>query len=80
MLRINLLCRTDAGIIPFRWVKDYQRPLPDFSTMHKCRNWEGVFDWARKREVVVSKGYQWKSQPGEKIFPRPEWMLPLGGT
>ncbi|PVH95584.1 hypothetical protein DM02DRAFT_473460, partial [Periconia macrospinosa] len=51
MIRINLLCRTDAGIIPFRWVENYQRPLPDFSTKHKCRNWEGVLNWAREREV-----------------------------
>lgn len=76
MLRINLLCRPDGGIIPLRWVENYPRPLPDFSTMHKCRNWEGVFNWVRKREVVIPKGYEWKSQPWEKIFSRPEWMLP----
>jgi hypothetical protein len=42
MIRINLLCQAHGGIIPFRWVGNYRHPLPDFSTKHKCRDWEGV--------------------------------------
>ena len=76
MIRTNLLCQADSGVIPFRWVDGYQRPLPDFSTPHKCRNWESVLEWASKRQVRVPTGYQWKHQDWEEVFPRPEWMPP----
>lgn len=75
MIRINLLCNADAGIIPFKWVENYQRPLPDFSTTHKCRDWEGVLGWARKKEIFVPADYRWARGANEKVFPRPAWML-----
>ncbi|ESZ96356.1 tat pathway signal sequence [Sclerotinia borealis F-4128] len=79
MIRINLLCQADGGIIPFRWVEDYQRPLPDFSTPHKCRDWNSVMDWAKERQVIMPPHYDWSHQTWEKVFPRPAWM-PLPGA
>ena len=76
MIRTNLLCQADGGVIPFRWIEDYERPMPDFSTPHKCRQWESVLDWATKRQVAVPPGYRWKHEEGEKVFSRPGWMAP----
>ncbi len=75
MIRINLLCQADAGIIPFKWLDGYNRPFPDFSTPHKCRNYNAILDWATERQAPVPEGHVWTVQPGEKIFPRPAWML-----
>ncbi|PLB49953.1 hypothetical protein P170DRAFT_435237 [Aspergillus steynii IBT 23096] len=75
MIRINLLCQADGGVIPFRWVENYRRPLPDFSTKHKCRDWQAVLQWAKDRQVTVPSHYPWKPQSWEKVFPKPTWMV-----
>ncbi|KAF2092600.1 hypothetical protein NA57DRAFT_16571, partial [Rhizodiscina lignyota] len=48
LLRQNLMCSADMGIVPFY---DDENPLnafamPDFSTVHKCRNFDKLLEWS----------------------------------
>ncbi|KAJ9134414.1 Tat pathway signal sequence [Pleurostoma richardsiae] len=49
-LRINLMCTSDIGIFTFREYPEYGYEegdfWPDFSTLHTCRNFDGIHKWA----------------------------------
>ncbi|KAG1813502.1 uncharacterized protein BJ212DRAFT_1365326, partial [Suillus subaureus] len=45
MLRQNLMCRGDVTMLTYDWVKGLDRPLPDFNTPHRCRNFEKILNW-----------------------------------
>ncbi|MCJ1442095.1 MAG: hypothetical protein MMC23_002587 [Stictis urceolatum] len=52
MLRMNLMCESDIGVITFHEVPGMDDgPWPDFSTWHTCRNFEAVRDWAVEHTV-----------------------------
>ncbi|KAJ9363087.1 hypothetical protein DTO280E4_2836 [Paecilomyces variotii] len=52
MLRQVLMCNADAGIYGYKYVKGReQRPYPDFSTPHRCRNFDTVLEWAYARRI-----------------------------
>ena len=46
MLRQKIMCDGDVGAITFNWLSDRDTPSPDFSTWHKCRNFDGIMEWA----------------------------------
>ncbi|MCJ1310414.1 hypothetical protein MMC25_004078 [Agyrium rufum] len=72
MLRQNLMCSADVGIISNRWVKDYPRPYPDFNTVHMCRNFDSILHWAEAGQIAREDGpYDITPQPGDKIWPSP---------
>ncbi|EOO02867.1 hypothetical protein UCRPA7_1626 [Phaeoacremonium minimum UCRPA7] len=54
-LRINLMCTGDIGIFTFREYPEYGYEegdfWPDFSTLHTCRNFEGIRSWAEDHVV-----------------------------
>lgn len=50
MLRTILSCNADPGIVTFNWVEGHESPMPDFSTVHRCRKVENVLGWAREKE------------------------------
>ncbi|KAF9806897.1 hypothetical protein IEO21_08481 [Rhodonia placenta] len=45
MLRQNILCTADVGVITYDWVQGYSRPYPDFNTLHTCRNADRILEW-----------------------------------
>ncbi|KAK1634600.1 hypothetical protein BDP81DRAFT_462430 [Colletotrichum phormii] len=53
-LRLNLMCEADIGVFTFKMYPDL--PLeghwPDFSTLHTCRNFNDVRDWALTHSVT----------------------------
>ncbi|KAH6854780.1 hypothetical protein B0I37DRAFT_39517 [Chaetomium sp. MPI-CAGE-AT-0009] len=53
-LRMNLMCQADIGVFTFKVYPELgdDDPWPDFSTLHTCRNFEGIRDWARGRAVT----------------------------
>ncbi|KAI3401067.1 hypothetical protein diail_778 [Diaporthe ilicicola] len=67
MLRQVLMCQADVGIVPFYWVKG-QGPSEDFSTTHKCRNFDKIVQWAEDH-----------AEPGYKAvsFPDSLWLKEL---
>ena len=52
------MCDADVGLIPMYWVKRHDHPYPDFSTYHKCRDFEAVKDWARENQVDMGEGWK----------------------
>ncbi|KAJ5885559.1 hypothetical protein N7495_010069 [Penicillium taxi] len=47
ILRQNLMCTGDVGIVTHNWVEEYGI-YPDFSTQHKCRKFEKIVSWAEE--------------------------------
>ncbi|KDR76723.1 hypothetical protein GALMADRAFT_33089, partial [Galerina marginata CBS 339.88] len=45
ILRQNLMCSADGGMITFEWVRGMDIPYPDFNTRHQCRNFEKILAW-----------------------------------
>ena len=52
------MCDADVGLIPMYWVKRHDHPYPDFSTYHKCRDFEAVKDWAQENQVDMGEGWK----------------------
>ncbi len=52
------MCDADVGLIPMYWVKRHDHPYPDFSTYHKCRDFEAVTKWAQENQVDMGKGWK----------------------
>ncbi|KAL3463243.1 hypothetical protein BJX64DRAFT_257384 [Aspergillus heterothallicus] len=55
MLRQKLMCDADVGMITYVWAKGWKQAFPDFSTVHKCRPYSKVLDWARDNYVHGSR-------------------------
>ncbi|KIM96898.1 hypothetical protein OIDMADRAFT_94685, partial [Oidiodendron maius Zn] len=51
MLRQNIMCSADVGVIPHHWVKDIPDPFANFNTVHKCRDLDTVARWIEEHEV-----------------------------
>ncbi|KAL1964931.1 hypothetical protein VTN77DRAFT_6284 [Rasamsonia byssochlamydoides] len=52
MLRQALMCNADPGVIGYRYVRGREsRPYPDFNTPHKCRDFQGMLEWAYEHMV-----------------------------
>ncbi|AEO71899.1 uncharacterized protein THITE_2058307 [Thermothielavioides terrestris NRRL 8126] len=53
-LRMNLMCQADIGVFTFKLYPELgdDDPWPDFSTLHTCRNFEDIRNWARSRAVT----------------------------
>ena len=50
MLRLNLMCQSDVGLITFETTDE--GIWPDFSTWHTCRKFDKVLDWAMENAVA----------------------------
>lgn len=57
MLRQNLMCIADVGMITYEWVEGYSHPYADFSTWHQCRNFENVLSWVEDHQLHIPKGH-----------------------
>ncbi|KAH9947885.1 hypothetical protein B0H21DRAFT_691211 [Amylocystis lapponica] len=53
ILRQNLMCRGDTGLVTFEWVAGRTRPYPDFNTVHRCRNSDKILAWGAEHTVHV---------------------------
>ena len=56
MLRQVLMCNADTGIITYEWVNGSKEPLPNFNTVHRCRNLDKVHSWNLAHSARVPKG------------------------
>ncbi|KAE9401367.1 hypothetical protein BT96DRAFT_992095 [Gymnopus androsaceus JB14] len=45
MIRTNLMCASDVGMITYEWVTNWTMPYPDFNTMHQCRDFDAILEW-----------------------------------
>ncbi|OSX61512.1 hypothetical protein POSPLADRAFT_1034133 [Postia placenta MAD-698-R-SB12] len=68
MLRQQIMCVGDVGVITFYWVEGHTQPYPDFNTMHRCRDFEKILAWrderiAHARLEVVENAPRLKEAP-----------------
>ncbi|KAK4445306.1 hypothetical protein QBC34DRAFT_306978, partial [Podospora aff. communis PSN243] len=52
LLRAGVMCRGDVAPLTMRWGHTQPKPLANFSSAHRCVNWESINDWARRRTVA----------------------------
>ena len=52
------MCDADVGLRPIYWIKRHDLAYPDFSTYHKCRDFEAVKTWAQENEVDMGEGWK----------------------
>lgn len=50
-LRQSLICSSDVSPIVYRWSDRFSKNLAKLNTVHSCRNFEDVRDWAFGRWV-----------------------------
>ncbi|KAF6832220.1 hypothetical protein CPLU01_06319 [Colletotrichum plurivorum] len=53
-LRMNLMCQADIGVFTFKMYPDLpvEGHWPDFSTLHTCRNFDDIRNWAMIHSVT----------------------------
>ncbi|MCJ1308347.1 hypothetical protein MMC25_002000 [Agyrium rufum] len=64
MLRQKLMCDPDVGMVTYVWAKGWKQPFPDFSTVHKCRPYAKVLEWAHAEHVHGRVVADLKRAPG----------------
>ncbi|KAL8756448.1 MAG: hypothetical protein Q9199_002930 [Rusavskia elegans] len=47
----KLICDADVGVITYNWVAVRDAPWPNFNTVHKCRNFDGIVEWSKKNNA-----------------------------
>jgi hypothetical protein len=52
MLRQNIMCHADVGLITANWVSFRETPWPNFNTVHMCRDFDAVFDIVEKHQLA----------------------------
>ncbi|KAI5797621.1 hypothetical protein EDC01DRAFT_727327 [Geopyxis carbonaria] len=53
ILRQKLTCDGDVGVGTYKWVKDRDAMMPDFSNVHRCRRVGPLQDWVKARRMQV---------------------------
>lgn len=54
ILRQQLMCTIDIGVLGQVWYQPPDKPLQafvDFNTVHTCRNFQAIRDWAEKHQL-----------------------------
>jgi len=57
IIRQNLMCSADTGIISYDWVSGWEVPFPDFNTYHKCRNFDAILDWTTNHRIRIPQDH-----------------------
>ncbi|PSN61033.1 hypothetical protein BS50DRAFT_563171 [Corynespora cassiicola Philippines] len=58
ILRQQLMCTVDVGVLGQVWYQPHNQPpeaFVDFNTVHKCRNFEAIRNWADKHQLPASE-------------------------
>lgn len=51
MLRQQIMCTGDVGLLVFHWVEGHVNPWPDYNTWHQCRDYEKILAWRDEHEA-----------------------------
>ena len=60
MIRQKLMCDADINVITYNWYDDSDYPIANFDIQHKCRDFDALQDWVRKRRAKTSNGRVYK--------------------
>lgn len=68
-----LKCAGSTDLITFNWREDWDRPFPDFSNKHICRDFEVMLEWNNENAI---RGKVWEAlkeaPPRYKKLPNPK--------
>lgn len=45
------MCSGDVSPVTANWVITHRNPHPDFNTLHKCRDFDALLEWAEKKDI-----------------------------
>ena len=48
------MCTADVGLITFDWVAEKHNPWPNFSTQHRCRDFDNLVEWNEAHSVSIN--------------------------
>ncbi|KAH6633277.1 hypothetical protein C7974DRAFT_375382 [Boeremia exigua] len=73
IIRQQLMCNVDIGVLGQVWYQPPNseiEPFVDFNTVHTCRNFEAVRDWAEKRQLPTETADDYLEEPkeGDRIY------------
>jgi len=71
MIRQQLMCTADVGMITYEWVRDFSEPYPDFNTKHQCRNFEKILAWANENALHVPRDHVLRFEDEVDLADRP---------
>lgn len=57
IIRENILCNADTTPNVWKWDEERQISFPHFDSIHTCRNFDAIRDWAKSRQIM----YVWNS-------------------
>lgn len=73
IIRQQLMCNVDIGVLGQVWYQppnSHVEPFVDFNTVHTCRNFEAVRDWAEKHQLPdeTPEDFLEGPKPGDRIY------------
>ena len=67
LLRQQLMCSSDVGIFGAYWWDGEPVPVQEFSTEHRCRNFDDVLDYALSTQLPKYP-WEYKNEPREGCY------------
>ncbi|KUJ22169.1 uncharacterized protein LY89DRAFT_768471 [Mollisia scopiformis] len=67
-LRQKLMCDADVGIITYDWLEKHKSPVPNFNTVHRCRDLKRVWSWHADRRVLRSGSDELVKMPNSVVL------------
>lgn len=49
-IRQTLMCASDITPMPFAWYLEWEVNFPVFNTLHTCRDFDAIREWALERQ------------------------------
>lgn len=71
--RQKLMCDADVGVITYDWLKGHQHPLPNFNTIHKCRNLKAIWGWHKDHRVQRNGTDDFAKMPNSVVLDHLPW-------
>lgn len=75
LIREALTCRSDIGLMPYRWVNVSGHQFPDFHRPHQCHDFQAARDWSARHAMPRNIGLYLDKQapPADAIWLEPEF-------
>ncbi|KAE8441798.1 hypothetical protein EG329_004311 [Mollisiaceae sp. DMI_Dod_QoI] len=67
-LRQQLMCTADVGLVSFVWVEGQPGPVADFSTKHRCKDFEAIKQWTKEKQADKQQvSINAERRPGDRL-------------
>jgi len=71
VVRQRLMCQPDTGVLgQVWWNPEFPTPFVDFNTMHKCKNFDAIRQWAEERQIPAQVANDFLQPPkkGDTVY------------